>query len=280
MASALILLLAAPVYAQTPGRVQTPSPAGASTPTAPQNASSTVAVDANFQFGLGDSLTLELVGRKDLDSPPIQISGEGTIVVPLVGKISALGLTVDQLATAIQDALKKGQYFSDPQVRVSVVNVASRYATVLGDVGAQGQFALDRSYHLSDLVAKTGAHFSEGSGTVIVTHTDGKQDRYNFADIATGASAADPLIQPGDKIYVPPVAQEVVYVSGQVRAPGSFPLTKGMTIRDAIARGGGLTEMGSDKKLKLFRKNQQVKDLKPETQLEPGDILQIGERLF
>ena len=53
-----------------------------------------------------------------------------------------------------------------------------------------------------------------------------------------------------------------------------------MTVRDAIGRGGGLTEMGSEKKLKLFRKNVQVKDVKPETLLQPGDILQIGERLF
>ena len=58
------------------------------------------------------------------------------------------------------------------------------------------------------------------------------------------------------------------------------PLTKNMTIRDAIARGGGLTEMGSDRKLKLFRKNVQVNSLQLDTPLQAGDILQIGERLF
>jgi polysaccharide export outer membrane protein len=65
-----------------------------------------------------------------------------------------------------------------------------------------------------------------------------------------------------------------------VHAPGGFPLTRNMTVRDAIARGGGLTEMGSDRKLKLFRKNVQVGDVKLDTRLQAGDILQIGERLF
>ena len=238
-----------------------------------------VAVDANFQIGLGDNLVIELIGRKDFDSA-VQVSGEGTILVPLVGKIAALNQTTDQLAQVIEDALKKGQYYADPMVRVSVTGVASRYVTVLGDVSTPGLLPLDRTYHLSDVLAKTGAHFSEGSGTVIITHPNGEQAHFNFAEIATGAASGDPLILPADKIYVPPVAQEVIYVSGQVRSPGSFPLTKNMTIRDAIARGGGLTEMGSDRKLKLFRKDSLVKDVKLDTQLQAGDILQIGERLF
>jgi polysaccharide export outer membrane protein len=274
----LLVIGAAPVHAQTktPGSVASPAPAASS---GAESAAPAVAVDANFQIGLGDSLVLELVGRKDFDTNA-QVSGEGTILVPLVGKIKALGLTTEQLSQAVQDALKKGGYYSDPLVRVSVTGVASRYATVLGDVTTPGLLPLDRAYHLSDIVAKIGAHFNEGSGTVIVTHENGEQAHYNIATIATGAAAGDPLVQPGDKIYVPPAAQETIYCNGQVRTPGGFPLTKNMTIRDLIARCGGVTDMGSDRKLKLFRKNLLVKDVKLDTQLESGDILQIGERLF
>jgi polysaccharide export outer membrane protein len=76
-----------------------------------------------------------------------------------------------------------------------------------------------------------------------------------------------------------PGCTEAFYISGQVKAPGQFPVTKGLTVREAIARGGGLTEMGSENKLKLFRKNELVKGVKLDTLLQPGDILQIGERL-
>ena len=222
---------------------------------------------------------MELVGRKDSDSRAT-VAGDGTVIVPLLGEVKALGLTADQLATAVQVGLKKGGYYSDPVVHVSVTGVASRYVAVLGDVAMPGLLPLDRTYHLSDIVARVGVHSGEGAGTIVLTHSNGQSRRYTLEEIATGGGDGDPLIQAGDKLYVPSVGSEVIYVSGQVHAPGGFPLTRNMTVRDAIARGGGLTEMGSDRKLKLFRKNVQVGDVKLDTRLQAGDILQIGERLF
>lgn len=222
---------------------------------------------------------MQLVGRKDADSHAT-VAGDGTVVLPLLGEVKALGLTADQLATAVQVGLKKGGYYADPVVHVSVTGVASRYVAVLGDVAMPGLLPLDRAYHLSDIVARVGVHSGEGAGTIVLTHSNGQSRRYTLEEVATGGSDGDPLIQAGDKLYVPSVGSEVIYVSGQVHAPGGFPLTRNMTVRDAIARGGGLTEMGSDHKLKLFRKNVQVGDVKLDTRLQAGDILQIGERLF
>jgi polysaccharide export outer membrane protein len=84
----------------------------------------------------------------------------------------------------------------------------------------------------------------------------------------------------GDKIYVPAVTSEIFYISGQVRAPGPFPVSKDLTVREAIAKGGGLTEMGSEKKVKIYRKNVAVKGVKLDTKIEAGDIVEVGERLF
>jgi polysaccharide export outer membrane protein len=238
-----------------------------------------VAVDANFLLGLGDSVSVTLVGSKDFDTRT-QVSSEGTVVLPLVGKVKAVGLTTDQLEQAVETVLKKGEFYSNPVIHVDVTGVASRYVTVLGEVASPGLMPLDRSYHLSDIVARVGARAGEGTGTVVLTRANGDQKKYTIEELATGAGQGDPLIEPGDKIYVPPVQAEVIFISGQVKAPGTFPLTKNMTIRDAIARGGGLTEMGSERKLKLFRKNVSVNGLQLDTPLQPGDILQIGERLF
>ena len=185
------------------------------------------------------------------------------------------------LPTAIQDGLKKGGYYTNPVVHVTVTGVISRYITVFGEVGTPGPMALDRTYHLSDIVSRVGTHVGENIGTIVLTHADGSSKKYTLQDIATGGGGdGDPIMQGGDKVYVPSAATELIYLQGQVRSPGPIPLGRDMTIRDAIAHGGGLTEMGSEKKLKLFRKNAQVKDLKPETLLQPGDILEIGEKLF
>ncbi|MGZ3272296.1 MAG: SLBB domain-containing protein [Caulobacteraceae bacterium] len=274
--TAALLLIAAPAYAQPAAPAQAQPSAAAKAPESPAMA---VAVDANFLLGLGDSVSVTLVGGRDFDTRT-QVSSEGTVVLPLVGKVKAVGLTTDQLEQAVETVLKKGGFYANPVVHVDVTGVASRYVTVLGEVGNPGLMPLDRSYHLSDIVARVGARAGEGTGTVVLTRANGESKKYTIEELATGSGAGDPLIEPGDKIYVPPTAAEVIFISGQVKAPGTFPLTKNMTIRDAIARGGGLTEMGSERKLKLFRKNVQVNDLKLDTPLQAGDILQIGERLF
>jgi polysaccharide export outer membrane protein len=272
----------APAYAQpaqpvdaTPGAEPAKVAPGAATDaTAP----STVTVDQAFTLGVGDVVDVGVIGRNDFNTRT-RISTEGTIILPLLGRVKALGLTTSELAQQTQDALAKGGFYSNPVVRVEVTGVASRYATVLGNVATPGLLPLDRTYHLSDIIARVGAH-TEGSGFVVLTRADGTSKKYSMEDLATGAGGADPLVQPGDKIYVPSVQSEIFYISGQVKSPGSFPMSKNLTVREAIARGGGLTDMGSEKKVKLFRKNVEVKGVKLDTPLEPGDIVQVGERLF
>lgn len=239
-----------------------------------------MAVDANFKLGIGDTISMEQVGRENSETHAT-VSGDGKIVLPLVGEVNALGLTTSQLATTVQDALKKGGFYANPVVHVSVIGVSSSYVTVFGDVGSTGLMPLDRTYHLSDFVARIGVHSGQGAGTIVLTHADGKSKRYTLEDIATGSGGdGDPLLVAGDKIYVPSVESEVVFVEGQVHAPAPVPLTKNMTIREAIAHAGGVTDMGSDRKLKLTRKGVDMKDVKLDTPLQAGDILKIGERLF
>jgi polysaccharide export outer membrane protein len=281
-AAAALLLVAAPAYAQT-AQPAAPAAAGAAKAaplpqTAPTPAP-VVVVDANFTLGVGDSVNVGLVGRTDFNSQS-QVSSEGTIFLPLIGQVKALGLTTADLAKQVEAILKKGGFYADPMVHIEVTGVASRYATILGDVGSPGLLPLDRDYHLSDIVARVGARAGEGAGTIVLTHSDGKSKKYSIEEIATGGGEGDPKVQPGDKIYFPAAVAEVFYISGQVKNPGAFPTTKGLTVREAIARGGGLTDMGSERKTKVFRKNVQLKDVTLDTVLQPGDIVQIGERLF
>lgn len=272
------MLGAAPAYAQTSTpTVVAPLSTGAQTG-GPSD--QPLPVDASFTFGVGDTVSVGLVGRDDFTART-EVSAEGVVTLPMIGSVKALGLTKSQLGQQIEAALKKGGFYADPVVHIEVVGVASRYATILGDVSSPGLLPLDRTYHLSDIVARVGAHATDGPGTVVLTHPDGQSKRYSIEEIATGSSGAgDPIVQPGDKVYVPSAGAQVFYISGQIKSPGTFPLTKSMTIREAIARGGGLTEMGSDKKLKLYRKNELIKSVKLDTILQSGDIVQIGERLF
>jgi polysaccharide export outer membrane protein len=287
-AATLLLSAFTPAYGQTPpaqAPAQAPAaPAVADTakdapPAADATAPSTVSVDQSFVLGVGDVVDVGVIGRTDFNTRQ-KITPEGTIVLPLLGRVKALGLTTAELAQQTQDALVKGAFFANPVVRVEVSGVASRYVTVLGNVTTPGLLPLDRTYHLSDVIARVGAHAGEGSNFVILTRADGTSKKYSIEELATSGGAADPLMMAGDKLYVPAATSEVFYLSGQVKNPGAIPMTKDITVREAIAKGGGLTDMGSDKKVKIFRKNVEVKGVKLDTKLEPGDIIQVGERLF
>ena len=98
-----------------------------------------------------------------------------------------------------------------------------------------------------------------------------------MSKLLSGDPSSDPLVKPGDKIFAPQA--EMFYISGEVKAPGTYPMKSDMTIAQAIARGGGLTDSGSDKKVKVRRGDKVVK-LNAEAKVEPGDILTVGERLF
>ncbi|MFN5779748.1 MAG: SLBB domain-containing protein, partial [Novosphingobium sp.] len=65
----------------------------------------------------------------------------------------------------------------------------------------------------------------------------------------------------------------------QVNAPGAYRVERSMTLRMALARGGGLTERGSAGRLSLFRNGKQVR-VTLDTVLQGGDTVVVGERFF
>ena len=73
------------------------------------------------------------------------------------------------------------------------------------------------------------------------------------------------------------------FVNGQVASPGAFPYVDGLTIRKAFTIAGGLTDRASTKKIFLIKEAHQTKKIQVndwEVEINPGDILTVGESLF
>jgi polysaccharide export outer membrane protein len=270
-----VLLLAAPAMAQAPPAPQPPQSRPAAAPNTPQ----ANAVDSSYLLGAGDVVEIGLVGRESFGRA--RVSTDGTILLPMIGAIPAAERTVLQLADDVRQALIKGGFYADPVVRTEVVGINSRYVTVLGSVGSPGLLPLDRNYRLSEILARVGGRSGSGADYILLTRaTGGPSERYSIAQLASGGSDKDPLVRTGDKIYVPTVENEVFYISGQVNAPGSYAVTEGLTVRKAIAKGGGVNENGSEKKVKIVRDGKTLKGIKLEDPIKVGDVVTIGERLF
>ena len=155
-----------------------------------------------------------------------------------------------------------------------MVSYASRFATVLGGVVTPGLITLDREYHLSEVLARAGGVREGSSEYVILRSPGGSERQFPIRDIATGGNSSDPVISPGDKLYVP---TEVFYIKGQVKTPGAYPLSLNMTLAMALARGGGLTDLGSDSHIIVIRKNTQLQPPDLNFKVMSDDVIDVGE---
>jgi protein involved in polysaccharide export with SLBB domain len=91
-----------------------------------------------------------------------------------------------------------------------------------------------------------------------------------------------------DYIVNPRVSIEVLnyrpfYILGQVNAPGSYPYSAGMDVRQAIAIAGGFTRRARTSTVKVIRQTAEGTveiDAKPDAPVLPGDTIEVDRRLF
>ncbi|WP_286772844.1 MULTISPECIES: SLBB domain-containing protein [unclassified Sphingomonas] len=258
-------------------------------PAAPQAAPARPAADAagkdkqqnsladGYVLGVGDVIEVSVLGREEF-KPRVQVQVDGTIQLPYIKSVPAEGKTVLQLREEVRHRLQQGGYYTDPVVSVIVASYTARYVTVLGEVGNPGLVPVDRAYRLSEILARVGGLRPTGSDDVQIRRADGKEFNFDMRDIAGGGPDKDIFVEPGDKIYV--AAATTFYIYGQVAQPGSYRIDRGMTLRQALARAGGLTPRGSDKKVKLFRDGKEMGRMNLSDPVKNGDTIVIGERFF
>lgn len=260
------LILAMPATAQDGAPQQTGAAPGAQ-----------LSLTEGYVLGPGDIVEVAVLGRDDYRAR-VQVQVDGTIQLPLINDVTAANRTVLQLRSEIQSALVGGGYFTSPAISVSVVSYASRYVTVLGEVATPGLVPIDRSYRVSEILARVGGHRPTAADVLTLSRADGTNVELDIAQVATGSGDSDPVVNPGDRIFIAPAAQFFIY--GQVNAPGSYRVDRKMSIRMALARGGGLTSQGSERRVKVIRDGVELKSFDPNGLVLPGDTIVVGERFF
>jgi polysaccharide export outer membrane protein len=230
-----------------------------------------------YILGPEDVVEIEVLGQADF-KVRAPIGADGTIKLPYIGSVAAANKTTDQLSSDISQALVAGGYFAHPILSVEIVAYASRYVTVLGDVATPGLVPIDRPYHLSEILARVGGVRADAADYVVLRPQDGPEHHYVISALAMGDAGQDPMVAPGDRIFSP--TADLFYISGEVKSPGAYPVSSGMTLRMAIGRGGGLTDIGTDKGVKVTHADGKVDRPGLNDKIAPGDVIVIGERLF
>jgi polysaccharide export outer membrane protein len=230
-----------------------------------------------YVIGINDSLDVGMVGSDEFRGR-VQVQQDGTITLPFIGSLRAQDKTLLQLGREIAAALSKGGYYIDPAIQVSVAQISSRYVTVLGEVSSPGLIPLDRAYRASEMIARVGGIKPTGAETFYLRREGGVEIPLTLEQIARGGDATDPVVNPGDKIFVPQAP--TFYIYGQVNAPGTYSIQNKMNLRMALARSGGLTSLGSDKRITIVRGGEELKKFSLNDPITKDDVIVVGERFF
>ncbi|QZD95090.1 SLBB domain-containing protein [Qipengyuania gelatinilytica] len=235
-----------------------------------------------YILGAGDIIEVAVVGREEYKAR-VQVQVDGTVQLPFIRDVVAADRTIAQLQDDVAARLKAGGYYTDPVVSVMVAGYASRYVVVLGQVGTPGLLPIDRNYRLSEVIARVGGIGPNGSESVTLTRVNGEQLNVTLEQMATGGDAADPYVAAGDKIFVDRVEEgerPTFCIYGEVNGAGCYPVGENMSLRMAIARAGGLTKLGSEKKVKVFREGEDIGKLDLSQTVRTGDVIKVGQRFF
>lgn len=263
----------APATAQT-----APAPAAQAAASQPAPAAANAAtLQGGYIVGINDSLDISMVGSEEFRGR-VQVQQDGTIQLPYVGSLKAQDKTLLQLGKEIAAALTKGGYYVDPAIQVAVAQISSRYVTVLGEVASPGLIPVDRAYRASEMIARVGGIKPGGAETFYLRREGGAEIPLTLEEIARGGDASDPVVNPGDKIFVPEAP--TFYIYGQVNAPGTYSIQNKMSLRMALARGGGLTSLGSDKRVTVVRNGEELKKFSLNDPIQKDDVIVVGERFF
>lgn len=269
----LIAMLTAPALAQD---VPSPPQSVAAAQAAPESAPAAQSPDGSYIIGPGDIIEVSVLGQSDFNTRG-RVRTDGTIALPYLGPTTVSGETPITLSSKLAEKLRAGGYYMKPVVNVEIAGYASRYVIVLGAVASPGLQSVDRAYRVSEVIARSGGMRETAADHVVLRRESGEEIKLPFVKLATGGDADDPYVNPGDKLFVP--SAETFYIYGQINAPGVYGVANEMTLRKAIARGGGLSAAGSDKRVKLFRQGKELK-ASLDTPIMPDDVIVVGEKLF
>ena len=239
-----------------------------------------------YRLGAGDVVRISVFQNPDL-TLETRITEAGLVSYPLLGSVRLGGQSVTNAERLIADGLRNGNFVKSPQVTLVVLQVRGNQASVLGQVNRPGRYPLEvADMRLTDLLAMAGGAATTGADVVVVTGTrDGKPFRQEVdlpSVFAPGGAGKDLFILNGDSIWVE--RQPLVYIYGEVQRPGPMRLERDMTLLQALATGGGLTQRGTAKGIVVHRKSPGGKvDVIQPGMTDPvreGDVVFVRESLF
>ena len=245
----------------------------------------------SYVIGIRDVLGIVVYEQPDL-AGKYTVEADGSFNFWQIGRIKAAGLTVRQVELHLTAMLAEG-YFRNPHVSVSVDQYRSQFVNILGEVRTPGPYPLTGDMTLIELIARAGSVLPTASGEILIVHRSKQPpgdaedqaptpdiDRVNLHDLHLGQLNHIGL-RDGDSVIVR--RAETVYVFGEVKNPGAYPVPQGTSVLQALSLAGGLTVNASQNRIYRVR-SEDGKTVNLKVKLTdlvaPGDTIIVKERFW
>ena len=148
---------------------------------------------STYKLGVGDVISVQVIGEDDLKREKIRLSDAGTLSFPYLGEIRVRGMTVGALEEFITKGLT-GRYLLNPQVIVTIQEYRNYF--IAGEVGKPGGYPYVPGITVRKAISLAGGFKERASREKIniIREADAKglSERVSL----------EALLQPGDIITV------------------------------------------------------------------------------
>ena len=214
---------------------------------------------ANYVLGPGDEVIIDLWGNSELNVH-YNITPDGYIIVPGLGRIMLSGLHVQQAESKIRNQFSS--IYSDLDsatpgtfLAISVGNVRTIKVNVMGEVTAPGTYTLSSFASAFHALYVSGGPSKIGSLRNIRIFRAGKNmaavDLYDY--LMNGNNTNDINLQEGDIVMVEPYST-LAQITGEIKRPMWYEIREDETLQDLIRFAGGFNGNAYQTNVSVLRK--------------------------
>lgn len=249
-----------------------------------------------YVIATSDVLSVTITGADDTFIPAVtkcRVHEDGTVTLPMVGKVKIGGLTFEGAEKSIFDTYVPN-YVKAMSVYVELSGPDQTTVMVTGAATAPGMVALPRNErNVLYAVARASGFGNQSTGRVTIKPVDPQRpeltyDLTSINDLRRALIA--PPLQSGDLVTVEAAPTSAVYMSGLVNTPGPLTVPAGgkISLVRAIAAVGGLRDFLEPKDATLWRRLPSGEQVRVQVDLDkimagegediallPGDVLDV-----
>jgi len=239
------------------------------------------------------SASLNLLPETDMQYALLKrIEADGITTILPVSLMAALSVpeSADNMALRMKDSLIVFNKAGDRQQAIgeilsdlkgqAILGQPARVASINGHVKQIGSYPLTQGMRISDIVLASGGlteaaysmvaeitRFSVGQDSGVYT----SHSTVNLGKAMAGDLSENKLLEPHDILTVKQapdwLEKQSVSITGEVKFPGTYPINKGETLGQLLARAGGITDFGEPAAAIFSRKSLRSREAKAKDKL-------------